>query len=54
MLVAGLMAYFLIGAIVFWINATAMPCTFPLAVFRGAVWPLAWVGIIRGRPLPMD
>lgn len=46
--------WFLIGVGVFWINITSMPVTFGLAVFRGLLWPIAWLPLLRGRQMPMD
>lgn len=50
----GIGAYAVIAVVVFWFNATSMPVTFGLALARGLLWPLAWLGLLRGTPLPMD
>jgi hypothetical protein len=47
-------AYAAVGFTVFAFNVLSMPVTFGLALARGVLWPLAWVGLLGGTPMPMD
>lgn len=46
--------YVVVGIAVFFANASIGPVTIGLAALRAVLWPLAMMGLIPGRRLPMD
>lgn len=51
--VGAALAYLAITIAVFALQ-TQMPVTFWLAVLRSVLWPIWFLGGLRGTPLPMD